>query len=227
MKQPSNIYDSSTIFFIILKIIGLAPYQLDKRDFSLKMNCWNYLLFIFQLILWIYYSWRITNYFQNELFQSYANSKIMDHAIRYLYILQFYLMVLAMIYSFLKRKHVEKFLKLIFKFDLMVKELGWSHEVVHSKYFVLVISLSYGIFVILFNYFTYFVFNVNPYINNAKTTYSITAYLFLSQFFLMVSMQFIFGCNCICSRFSMLLKNCEYLNDQIFKYLKFIYIHIF
>ena len=207
--MQSNIYSSTRFFFYILKILGLAPYQIDKKSFKLQMSFVNYFIFLVQIIVWsVYYYFLAVNYESIEM-MNYAKSTIMDGLLKHLYIFQYFLMVISMIYNFFKRKHVETFLKLIQKFDATVDKFGWGFEVVHSKFFVLIVCLTASIFMLLFNCFGYFYSNVYDDKQDRKIEilFDVIAYLFLTEYFLVVSLQFICSCQCVNARFERLLKN--------------------
>ena len=207
MVEKPAIYKSSSFFFHILKILGLAPFNIDENDLKLKVGYQNFLMFSAHLVLWTKYSWDLLK--NMNKFSSDSNSRVMDNLLKYQFVLQHYLIIPSMIYNFMKRKHVEYFLKSISKFDSTVDQLGWDFKVIHSKYPVLFIFLISTISMISYNYVVVVIMNV--YADSKVESYEILisnfAYIFTTEFYFMISFQFISSCYCCYSRFQMLLKN--------------------
>jgi hypothetical protein len=208
-KKYPTIYRSAKFFFYISKMFGLAPYSFDESDLRFKMGFWNYGFLFLSTSTWFTISCCVTKKLIETGLRSETESKVMDTLFLYHYILQHFLIVFSMVFNFLKRKHVESFFKFIFEFDSVVEKLGWNFKVSHSKFFILVMFLISFIFMISYNFVALYnlYFEVDDPVGNFEKTLSSFIYVFLSEHFFMVSMQFICSCYCVYARLSALLRN--------------------
>lgn len=203
-----NIYESSKIFFIILKVLGLAPFSFDGKTRRFTLKCLNILLFVASIIFWsiLSYSEILLAMKKNE---TGSKSKLLDGLWTHAYSIQPFLAMCATAFNCLKMKNVEGFLASIYKFDKSFSRLGWRHETKYLKTFcpLLVMSASTLVYVL------YGIVSISFAIKDLDTLgvwlylRSFLTYVFVSQFFFVVSLQFIFSVCCIHARLSSLAKN--------------------
>lgn len=137
-----------------------------------------------------------------------VQSNLLDRLLQYQYALQHFFTVFVVVFSFSKRKNVEHFLKLIYKFDQLVEGLRWTHQVEHSRCVVL---MFYGFSVLLILFYTILSTLIELRggldINLRLMMIQTIPYIAITEFYFMTSLKFIFSCHCIKSRFVSLMKN--------------------
>lgn len=209
--ETEDIYHSATYFFYILKLLGLAPYSFDRKTLRFRMRTFNKLLLLGFILTWTSLSYMLIKSINENGFDTGAQSNILDNLLQYQYFNQHLFAGFTVVYSFLKRKHVEKFLRLILKFDLLTDQLGWKFKVIHSKYFILILFSFVSLFMITYNCVSIVVRSKTEDhykdVNFSQVIFSMVAYVLITQFFLMISMQFIASSYCIYARLHMLIKN--------------------
>jgi 7tm Chemosensory receptor len=214
MAGEKDIYYSAKFFYYILKCLGLAPYTFDGSTRTFRMGLSNYLLLIFS-----FGGWLSLNYFQlkvgNKTEFSGVSSNLLDQLWVNQYLIQHFFATFTVIYSFIKQKHVEKFLALIHKFDeSVVKFQEWPHRVTHSRYYVLSVFSFCMIVMSIFILLAFFVAQPKwswAEKNTAQVDLVAIArtfvYVIVTEVYLMLSMQFILSVYCISSRLRAIMSN--------------------
>lgn len=204
-----NIYYSAEFFFYILKSMGLAPYRFDKESQSLKMNFWNHLQFVVAVVIWIILIYVQLGLYDGLKFETGIQSSFLERLWKYQYILQHYLAIAVIIFSYLKREHVENYLKQIFTFDQIVEKLNWRVKVVHSRMHVLLFYLISMLMILFYMIFAIHIYGIYGKIsmNPVTMTVKFIQYIVMNEFVLIVSLQFILSTHCIKSRLTAILQN--------------------
>lgn len=201
--ELNYIYNSSRVIFYVSKFLGLSAYQFERKTLRFRTTFWNYI----ELVLTVS-SWLVMNYLQfsrrSQSLGSGIQSKFLDQLWRYQYMLQYFSIPFVVIYSFCKRKHVEDFLKFILDFDQSVSRLGWKFKVSHSPVVSSILALAP--LVVLIAEECYFVFIADVFVNQYPWVHMIL-YGIVTEFFAMLSIQFIMSCYCIYSRLNAFTKN--------------------
>lgn len=204
-----DIYESSKFFFVILKVLGLASFSFENetRHFIVKFHD----ILILSLSLAIFFGIFSVQFFiiffdSNTITDgsNYGSESIaLDKLWAALSIVQNFLIVLAVIYNFLKRKNIERFMKSIFEFDKMLGQLQWQHKVKQFKPLIAV-----GIFAApLVVYSTYTLLTADDYAEFWLFSSGNSIIIVVHEFNLFLSAQFILSVCCIIFRLHSLSRN--------------------
>ena len=152
-------------------------------------------------------------YFYHDLLQSdestYApeGKSLLINGLYLLYNFQFITILLVIIYNFLRRRNVEKLLKLLEAFDDHSEKMGWKYEINHERnywrsifWIILHIILLGGVSTLEM----YWVLTVTP---DLFDYVHLFLYCVVQNAFVMSSFQFIFGVHSVASRFEILNQN--------------------
>ena len=132
---------------------------------------------------------------------------LLIYGFMFVYYFQFITILIIVIYNFLKRKNVEKFLKLLETFDDLTDKMGWKFRINHKRvywtsifwYFLQLILLSV-VYVLKMTW-------VPTAEHVLKDFIEMFFYCIIINTFVLCSLQFIVGVNCVGSRFKILNKN--------------------
>jgi hypothetical protein len=72
-SNSPNIYDSAKYFFFILKLIGLAPYELDAKTLKFKSGFFDIVWFLTHLSFWTFWAWYLTYAFREQPFRDFKD----------------------------------------------------------------------------------------------------------------------------------------------------------
>lgn len=199
-----NIYESSKFLFIILKSLGLAPYTFEEKSRKLKMGFANYVHFFISIIIWITFTVIQTSRFRLEVMDSGVKSKFLDRLWQYQYLFQYYLVTFTVIFNLLKRKHVERFLQFIFKFDEILLRYGCELKTANIRQ-----SIVFVVFIVSVTMTSTYMIIFTILEEELKFYHIIKslAYVSVTEFFFVISLQFINSAACVCYRLKALTKN--------------------
>lgn len=199
-----NIYESSKFLFIILKSLGLAPYTFDEKSKKFVMRFANYVHFFISIIIWILFTVIQTSRFKSEVMDSGVKSKFLDRLWKYQYLFQYYLVTFTVIFNLMKRQHVERFLKFIFNFDEILFRYGCELKPANIRpsivFVVFIVSVT-----MTSTYMTIFTI-----LDGELKLYHIIeslAYISVTEFFFVISLQFVCSAFCVYYRLKALTKN--------------------
>lgn len=207
-SMPSaNIFSSSKGFYYVLKVLGLAPYGFERKNLKFQVTVSNYLQFILSVAVWIIMTSIEIASKSGFTYTVGIQSKLLESLWQYQFTCQRFLATFTVIYSFVKREHVENFLTLIHSFDQHLVKLQWKVQPRQMNawfpvnIFLLssLVNVSYTVFLLTLDGFSQ-IFNVVQGV-------VLLNYFIVNEFFLMVSMQFIMSVNCINQRLNVLLEN--------------------
>lgn len=207
-----DIYSSSKFICYILKLFGLAPFGFDKKTRKIKMSLVNYVEFAVTCSFWIFLTYLQLENQQEYKFDTGVQSKLLDGLCQYQFLIQHFLATFTVVFTLLKRKNVENFLKFIFKFDQIVHRLDWKFKVVHSKYtFVGLVLVSF--FVIITNkaIFIYILKIFGEHNAGIISLLKVFNICIVTEFNLILSMQFMFSTFCVYARLTSLTRNFRYI----------------
>lgn len=202
MKAEANIYNSLKFIYFILKILGLAPYTFDKTSRKLIMNAKASFLMILSITFWIGLSWFNLQRFWTKKYSIGIQSKLLDNLLHHQYLLQFFFACLIVVFSVLKRKHIENFLDSLFSFDERLRSFKWNFKA--PSYQIYTVALFIFTAVLITSYLTMTTL-LSTNIRNVETgTFkiigSILSYTAITEFMLMISVQFILSAYLVRSR---------------------------
>lgn len=201
MKKRQSIYFSAQFNIKILKILGLASYSLDMDSFKIKTGVRNYFEFFLAVLIWIALfcrQWKASHDIPVEVG---ARSFILDNLWLYNYLFQHLLAIVTVIFNFIKRQHVGKFLWLVYSFDHKVHQLGWKFNVEHSRIFNPCFILATFVFNLVYIITTVFIFDLYKDRNfEMWNLFNLLSYVVITEFYLVLYMQFILSTYCIYTR---------------------------
>ena len=203
--QPSNIYESLSPFYYTLKFFGLASYSLNFKNGQMKTSWINYIMVLGSIALYLT--------FYKQLFEldsskfTPGGKSIFVYGLVFFYQFQNITTLLIIIFNFLKRRNIEKFLKLLETFDDHCEKMGWKFKVNHEKNYwssIFWIVISLILFICVTTYHNIWVPPVPP---NLMDYINMICYGFLANALILSSLQFIFSVHSVASRFEVLDEN--------------------
>lgn len=201
-SDSTNIYETVMPFYYSLKFFGLASFQLNVEDGKIKMRWKDYFFLILSILLGVLV-------ICTSCFEISGNvqkgSSFIRTSWKYQYLYQLLIIIPIIIFGWIKKKHVERFLELIYSFDEFIELLNWEHKVNHSKNkkqlcIVLLSSLLLIIFMYFFSILTTIEVPIAGYIVILMNMIAIKFHHF-------VIYQFIFSVVSIKNRYEILNKN--------------------
>lgn len=211
MNYGTSVYKSLEYFYVILKISGLAPYSFDRKLRKFKVDAKSVISIILSLIFWVAVSWVHIQNFRSKLFSFGLQSSLLDHLWQYQYVMQFILACFSVLFNILKSKHIERFLDSLHRFDEGTQNLRWKFKagsyrglLVVALYSMTAISVAAYVAIssilipmseayselLSFDFFANFI-----------------AYLVITEFYLILCMQFISSAYLVCIRLKALRRN--------------------
>lgn len=211
MDKNYNVYYSAEFFIKSLKIFGLASYNLDIKTRKLETKLRSYLEFSLSIPFWIVLlclQWRT---YKQKTLENMVDSNLLEQILQYQYLVQHFLAILAVVYNFSKRQHVQTFLMFVFNFDQKVDQLDWKFKVQHSRNripcFLFVTFVTLMIYPIATVYTDGYYKDLR---NDQFLIFNFISYAAIYEFYLMLSMQFILSTYCIYTRLKALRQNIRF-----------------
>lgn len=200
-----DIYHSAKYLYIVLKFLGLAPYRFDKKSLSFKMGFSNYLVFFLSITIYLSLNVSEFQHFHEYNYDTGIQSHLLDQLWQYQYLLQHVLATSIVIFHFLKRKNVEKYLRLISKFDRMIQGMGWRFKVMTTpNCYLMFIIVS----VVMLWTFQIIALSIDIYGEiNFIVIVKILSFTTINEFFFMIVLQFVLSTYCVYARLICLMKN--------------------
>lgn len=215
--RPKSIYDTAQGFFIIFKIMGLASYDFDRNPLKIRMKAGNYAQLCFSLAIWIYLAW--IHIYENpytKAFVTHIKSNILEGIWHHQFEFQFTLVPLFILNNFFNRHNLEVLLKKINSFDEKLSKLDWRFKIIHKRVEQFVI---FGIFAVSISLLIIYII-VGNFIETMskalglsvfKVTFIISAFIVITEMFLLISVRFIACVYCVISRLTVLTKNMRWI----------------
>lgn len=209
--HKKDIYESSKFLFICLKLLGLAPYKINRKAREIEVKSFNYFELAIALIVWIFFIWVQYESFHLEVSYSSVQSSLVDQIWKYQYVTQHIFAILVLLLNFFKRNHIESFLKLIDDFDKNLGRLNWKFHAVNVSTVPVMFLFVITSLIILTQMFvgTYVIdfYEGSPEVYSFKYIMNIFAYMLLIVFYLMISLQFILSTHHVKARLKALRDN--------------------
>lgn len=204
-----DIYHSAELLFYFLKSLGLAPYQVDKKSKCFKMSYGNYLQLFAAVLFWAFVIFLQLFNLNDDERDTGIRSNLLTRIWEYQYTLQNFLTIFIIAFSYWKRKNVENFFKLISDFDQTVQKLNWKFKVTQFRFLILIIYVTSAIMIILYMCAASLRFR---FLGNIKTNPIIILlitcqYVAITEFYWMLSLQFILSSYCIQERLTAMITN--------------------
>ena len=203
--EPTNIFESLSPFYYFLKLFGLASYSLNFKNGKMKTSFNSYIIFLSSIVIFIMLNLNFLNIDKDQY--STVGRLIVVYGYIFIYNFQYFTILLIVIYNFLKRRNVEKFLKLLKTFDDHTDKMGWKFKINHERnYWTLIfwIVLHIILFSIVYILRMFWVQDSEPILEEIINMF---CYCIITNAFMLCSLQFIFGAQCVESRFEILNKN--------------------
>lgn len=181
----------------------MAHYQFDHKSSTFKVNAWNYAGVVLTICIWIAMTVISTQNFEQTAQVSTGQTKILDRLWQCQHLLQNFFGIFLVLYSFIKRKRVENFLRHISSYDKMIENLGWKKCARSSnwRYFPTLLYLMAAMTILVGQVFA--IFGYELYFDKdseAVIFIKIIAYIILTEFYLMTALKFILSTLCIHDR---------------------------
>lgn len=209
--HKKDVYESSKFLFICLKLLGLAPYKINRKIRAIEVNSFNYLELAVAMIVWIFYIWVQHESLHLEYSYNGVQSSLVDRIWKYQYVAQHVFAILVLLHNFFKRNRIESFLKLMDDFDKDLQRLNWKIQVVNfSTTPVMILFVFTSVYIVTQMFVgTYVIdfFEGNPEAYSFKYIMNMFAYMQLIVFYLMISLQFILSAHHVNTRLNALRNN--------------------
>lgn len=204
--NSNNIYQTFAPLHFVLKIFGLAAYQLDlNKSRAIKISKNRIYIFICCLF---YIGLLIFNLYWGEQEPDAEVSLLIRHGWHKLRLIQIMCMTIITIINYKNQDITIKCLELINTFDKM-KTFSINHSSNHSKHrkICMFVIVGYVIYWSIICPTTVLLYNTDEldYIHFI----SFASYILCSQMAAIIGYQFIFFTGCLKNRFEVLLKNIE------------------
>lgn len=211
MDKNNDIYQSAQFNINILKIFGLASYSLEIESRKLETKLRNYLEFFLSVLIWIALLCNQWRSHQTNSINSRVGSNLLEQIIQYEYLIQNFLAILAVVYNFSKRQHVQTFLMHVLNFDQKVKQLDWNFKVKHSRNCIpcfIFVTFVVVLIIPIANVYTddYY----KDFRNDKYIIFNFISYTVICEFYLLLSMQFILSTYCVYARLKSLKRNIRF-----------------
>lgn len=198
--KPENIFRSVATFNGLLQLFGLGFY-LDVKTGEMKVNLCNRIGFLLNL------SWSVLGIAVSLSEKPMASrSEVLNTVWHYQYQLQVFLVLPLLIFNYIKRKHAANFLAKLNEFDDAMDRINWTP----SKLFrtgacryneILFIAAS---ILLLFLYQIVAVGKLFLVANFELAMIRFLVSIHVSEFFLLITFQFVFAASNVRKRFSIL-----------------------
>lgn len=202
-EKPRNIHKSVTCFNKILRLFGLGlPFNVETG--KTQVNLGNRIGFLVNISCSIF---AMAIALSEAEFEALTGSPIVRAGWHYQYQLQVVLVLPLMIFNYIKRKHVEAFFSKVRKFDELMANTAWmKHKPKRSwtsRYLKTGLVVSSILFLLVFHFAIIF---LEAYLRPLAVVRT-SVFLLVTEFYVLISFQFIFGTLCIYRRFRALNMN--------------------
>lgn len=206
----ATIYDSSKFFYVFLKLLGHAPYSFCRKSRQLNVNVWNILEIILSLSIWIALLRIKSDKFEGSYESTGVQSILLDGLWQSQYLLQYYFAIFLLIFNVWKRNHIGNFLNLILNFDEALVRHNWKFKAKNFRPSTIFIALFSSTLLISVYGVSTFYFQLNKTLRLIDVG-KIIAYVAASDFYLIVSLQFMLSTYCVYARLKVLQKNFRWI----------------
>ena len=197
-----NIYESLSPFYNILKLFGLASYSLNFKNGKMKTSFNSYIMNFCFIALYLLFFANFMLVDENRY--SPDGKTVLTYGFMFVYNFQHITILIIVIFNFLKRKNVEKFLQLLKTFDDHTDKMGWKFRVNHERNYWTSITWFFLQFILLSVAYALQLALVSAVEHVLKDYIDVFIYCVISNAFMLCSLQFIFGVHCVESRFEIL-----------------------
>lgn len=204
--SSNNVYQTFAPLHCVLKVFGLATYQLDLNNCVLKVSR-NKIYITICLIFYI--SLFSINVFWGEQEPDAEESLLIKHGWHKMFLIEMFCLIVITIVNYNRQDTTIKCLELMNEFDQTKECFAWKHKLNHSKDFRVCFVFIVGFFIIWIIVLLISVSILDPDERDFVHLISLGSYVLCSQMTVIIGYQFIFFCGCLKSRFEILLRNIE------------------
>lgn len=198
--KPENIFRSVATFNGLLQLFGLG-FHLDVKTGEMRVNLCNRIGFLLNL------SWSVLGIVVSLSEKPMASkSEVVTTVWHYQYQLQVILVLPLLIFNYINRKHAANFLAKLNEFDEAMEKVKWTSSKLFRTGIFRYHEISFLATSILFLIF-YQVFVVRALLLAPNVELSIVrflVYIYVTEFFLLITFKFMFAVSNVRKRFFML-----------------------
>ena len=200
--EPINVYESISPFYYTLKFFGLASYDLNFKNGKITTSFINYIIMLCHIALCLYFYYE---FLQDDVATYSPEGKsVLIYGFLFFYHFQYYTIVLIFIFNFLKRKNIEKLLKLLETFDDHCEKMRWKFKIDHKRnYWSLIFWICLHIILLMVVYPLQMSW-VPPDSPDLMDHINMIFYCSMTKAFVLSTLQFIFSVASVASRFEIL-----------------------
>ena len=207
--ENKNIYESCKHFYLINKLLGLAPFYVDKKTKSFKQSCFTVAIFSLSILFCVLSTWLLLKGYTTYFMKSGIRSALLDNLWKHQYTLQHFLCAFVPIHNLMKMKKIENILKLMTNFDDMITKLQWNFKA-RDKSLNAIVLIFWMVFImmIVFSFAaTFYEDDHYAAIADGQMFLRMMLYTILTMFFLLISLRFIVSAHNVRTRFIVLTNN--------------------
>lgn len=207
--KPENIFRSVATFNGLLQLFGLG-FHVDVKTGDMRVNLCNRIGFLLNL------SWSVLGIAVAVTEKPMASkSEVVTTVWHYQYQLQVLLVLPLLIFNYIKRKHAANFLAKLNDFDEEMKKAKWMPSGFFRTGACRYLEIGFIAMSILFLFlFLYQVTAIGSLLLAKNVELAMVrslVYVYVTEFFLLISFQFVFAVSNVRKRFSMLNKRLRYV----------------
>lgn len=130
ISVSTSIYETVLPFYYSFKFFGLASFHLNVVDGKIKMRYKDYFLLLLSILFGVVLIITLCTEINGNLKMG---TPFIQKGWRYQYLYQLNIIIPIILFGSFKRKHVEKFLAIVYSFDEFIELSNWEHKVNHSN----------------------------------------------------------------------------------------------
>lgn len=127
--ESNNFFDSLKPFYWTLKLYGLTPFHLNFHNGIINTSIWDFLTFCCISS----FQFSIIVIFIREISLESFKISILDAGWTYQSLYQAIITFGIVLYNFCKRKSIEKYLRVIHKYDVFLTKVNWKYSINHTN----------------------------------------------------------------------------------------------
>lgn len=204
--EPSNIYESLSPFYYTAKCFGLASYSLNFQNGKMKTSLIHYVMMLCFITLFVFF---LVNIFLTD-HSSYSphTKNVLIYGYKFVYLFQYSNIILIITFNFLKRGNTERFLKLLEIFDDHSEKMAWKFKIKHRRnYWCIIFCMIFNTILLISAGTLEMLWVPTVEEHDLRGYIGEVFYCIIVKGLILSKLQFIFGVQCVSSRFEILNQN--------------------
>lgn len=188
--MSEDIYHSTHFSYFTLKSFGLAFYRIDKKSKSFKTDIYHYLGLAVTVCLSFGITVSLLLSYQEDDFDSGVQSKLLDNLWKFQYATQQISAIFVLIFHFIKRSNMENFLVCVSEFDKNMDRLNWYFKRIHFRFILPICCGVSTSLLLIYEIIAFCILDIYGPFDNFSKLKVIVSFIFIIEFYLLLSLQF-------------------------------------